>query len=171
MNRRQFTQRLAAVAATPMLPTGIASAATVAPVTTTASAGQPYIWASLIARIHDKASVQMFKRQLSLTDDAATQVYNSLMSDGVISAPNAQGVSHAMNPFKRNFASSIGSTPQSSFKQKINDGLDRILDDDQLEESTKPRDDSEPVNPDSPKCQNESDLHENSAQCPAENNT
>jgi hypothetical protein len=169
MNRRQFTQRLAAIAATPILPASITSVTMATPAA--ASAGQPYLWAALVARIHDKASVQMFKRQLSLTDETATQVYNTLLNDGVISAPNAQGVSHAMNPFKRNFATSIGSTPQSSFKQKIQEGLDHVLDDDQSEPQIKEHDDSVPVNPDSPECHDESDVLENPAQCSAQHST
>ena len=168
MNRRQFTQRLAALAATPALPAGIATAATSAPAAT-ATATQPYMWAAFVARVHDKASVQMFKRQLSLTDETATQVYNSLLNDGIISAPNAQGVSHAMNPFKRNFATSMASNPQSAFKQKLEEGLDRLLDD-EPKLDVKAGGDSEPVNPDSPKCEDESVILENPAIGPAPDN-
>ena len=71
MNRRQFTQRLAALGAVPVMPAGLATAATSAMPATAASVGQPYLWAAFVARIHDKASVQMFKRQLSLTDEKA----------------------------------------------------------------------------------------------------
>jgi hypothetical protein len=168
MNRRQFTQSLAALAATPALPAQLASAATTVPAAT-ASMGQPYLWAAFISRIHDKSSVQMLKRHLSLTDETATQVYKSLINDGVISAPNAQGVSHAMNPFKRNFATSMASNPQSAFKQKVEEGLDRLLDD-EPKLDLKAADDSEPVNPDSPECEDESDILENPANSPAPDN-
>jgi hypothetical protein len=165
MNRRQFTQSLAALAATPALPARLATAATTVPAAT-ASMGQPYLWAAFISRIHDKSSVQMLKRHLSLTDETATQVYKALINDGVITAPNPQGVSHAMNPFKRNFATSMASNPQSAFKQKVEEGLDRLLDD-EPNLDIKAEDDSEPVNPDSPECEDESDILENPAICPA----
>jgi hypothetical protein len=169
MNRRQFTQRLAALAATPVLPTSLATVAKAAPAVAT-SMEQPYLWASFVARIHDKASVSMLKRQLSLTDETAVQVYNSLVNDGVISAPNAQGISHAMNPFKRNFATSMASNPQSAYKQRAEEGLDRLLGDEDAELRVKDDDDSEPVNSDSPECEDESDIRENPAVCPAADN-
>ena len=162
MNRRQFTQRLAALATTPAIPTGLATAATPAPVAA-ASVGQPYMWAAFIARVHDKASVQMFKRQLSLTDETAAQVYNSLLHDGIISAPNAHGISNAMNPFKRNFSTSLASSPQSSFVRKVEESVDQLLNDDEMVAQQKADDDSEPVNPDSPDCVYESDIRENPA--------
>ena len=171
MNRRQFTQRLAALGAVPVMPAGLATAATSAMPATAASVGQPYLWAAFVARIHDKASVQMFKRQLSLTDEKAAQVYNTLLNDGVISVPNAQGVSHAMNPFKRNFATGMASTTQSSVKSKIEDGYDRLLEDDQQEPVAKVVEDSEPVNSVSPECEDESDILENPAQRTADLDT
>ena len=165
MNRRQFTQRLAALAATPALPASLATAATSATPTAAASAGQPHLWAAFVARVHDKASVQMFKRQLSLTDEVATQVYDTLLKDGIISMPNAQGVSHAMNPFKRNFTTGLASTPQSSFARKVERGVDQFLNEDQV----KLENDSEPVNPVSPEYEDESVILENPAQCATSN--
>ena len=71
MNRRQFTQRLTALGAVPVMPAGLTAAATSAMPAMAASVGQPYLWATFVAHIHDKASVQMFKHQLSLTDEKA----------------------------------------------------------------------------------------------------
>jgi len=152
MNRRQFTQRVAALATTPFVP------ATILPVL---HIGQPYLWAAFIARIHDKASISMFKRHFSLTDEKATQVYNALVSDGTISPPNAQGISHAMNPFKRNFAASMVSAPQSAFKNKLKNELNQLIE----EGPSEVLDDSEPVNPVSPECEHEPDILQNPADC------
>jgi hypothetical protein len=171
MNRRQFTQRLAALASVPAMPAGLVTAATTGVPATAASVGQPYLWAAFVARIHDKASVQMFKRQLSLTDETATQVYNTLLNDGVISAPNAQGVSHAMNPFKRNFTTGMATAPQTSLKDMVEDGLDRLLEDDQSDHIEKAEQDSDAVNSVSSICEDEPDICENPAKRPAQINT
>ena len=94
-----------------------------------------------------------------------------MLNDGVISAPNARGVSHDMNPFKRNFTTGMASAPQSSLKSKIEDGYDRLLEDDQQEPVAKVVEDSEPVNSVSPECEDESDILENPAQRTADLDT
>jgi len=160
MNRRQFTQRLAAVAAAPLVPTGLASSA----VAGTAQVSQKHQWAAFIARIHNKASPAMLKRHLSLSDGEATQVFNALVKDQIISRPNQMGISHAMNPFKRDFGTGLAPTPQAAFKPKVQEAaqkLDQAMDDlDQFVDS-----DSVTVNQDTPKC--EDDTFQDSADGPA----
>lgn len=171
MNRRQFTQRLAAIAATPAMPAGmIGSTAAAAAARPLHQFQHPYSWAAFISRIHDKASPQMFKRHLALDDDTAKKVFDTLVRENVISAPNAMGLSHAMNPFKRNFGASIGASPQSAFKAKVDDTLDKAKDalDEFLDDAPATDADSEPVNLDSSKYEDEPDTCENSSDCPSD---
>tara|TARA_R110002096_G_scaffold119038_4_gene257763 strand:+ start:12259 stop:12777 length:519 start_codon:yes stop_codon:yes gene_type:complete len=153
MNRRQFTQRLAALAAAPALPAGLASKVMATPIVKN---NQAQLWATFVARIHDKASPQMFKRQLSLSDEQARDVFNTLVKDKVLSAPNAQGVSHAMNPFKRNLSTGLASSPQSAFKPKpekaVENRIKDMLDSDDTEKNHNSTDDSDPVNQMTPQC-------------------
>jgi len=140
MNRRQFTQRLAAVATAPLVPASLAKSA----VAGTAQASQKHQWAAFIARIHDKASPAMLKRHLSLTDSEAAQVFNNLVKDQIVSRPNEMGFSHAMNPFKRDFGTGLVPAPQSAFKPKVKevvnkmeqalDKFDEFADGDQVDE-------------------------------------
>ncbi len=97
MNRRQFTQSLAALAAAPTLPAGALAKA--APAVHLSQ--PPYCWAAFIARVHDKASPAMFKRQLGLSDDMAQNVFDTLLRERVITRPNAMGISQTVTPFKR----------------------------------------------------------------------
>jgi hypothetical protein len=171
MNRRQFTQRLAALATTPALPAGMIGSAVSAGATRPLHQFQhPYSWAAFISRIHDKASPQMFKRHLALDDETAKRVFDTLVRENVISAPNAMGLSHAMNPFKRSFGASIGASPQTAFKARVEDTVDKAKDalDEFLEETDTPALDSEPVNLDSSKYEDEPDTCENFQQCPSE---
>lgn len=116
MNRREFTRNLAAAAALPALPAkalGLPAAA--APV---ALSQHPYNWAAFIARVHDTASPRMFQRYLRVSDDMSHQICSVLQSQGVITAPNAAGISRAMSPFSRN-PSHIGMT-KSAFEPTPN---------------------------------------------------
>lgn len=167
MNRRQFTQRLAALTAAPLIPVPLAAKAA----TPLATNNQHHLWATFIARIHDKASPQMFKRQLSLTDDQAQSVFNDLVQQKVLSVPNASGISNAMNPFKRNFTSGLASSPQSAFQSsdenKIIDKAKKLLD---TEADVELENDSDTVNHDTSQCQDESETNTNPAEPPATDN-
>ena len=118
MNRRQFTQRLAALAATPLLP-GSTLAKAAAPAAAPMHAfTHPYSWAAFVSRIHNKASPDMFKRQLSLSDEMAKQVYDTLIKENVITAPNAVGISQATQPFRRDISAIQNLQPEKAFDKK-----------------------------------------------------
>jgi hypothetical protein len=101
MNRRQFTQRLGAIFAATTLPVpALAKVASVAP--PMHQFQHPYNWAAFIARVHDTASPAMFKRHLCISDEKAAEVFDVLLRENVIAAPNAMGVSKCLEPFSRN---------------------------------------------------------------------
>jgi len=98
MNRRQFTSGLATVAALPKLPLPAAGAVSAQPLH---MYKPPYVWAAFIARVHDKASPATLKRHLNLSDADAKHVFDTLLKEGVLTAPNTAGVSTPLAPFKR----------------------------------------------------------------------
>lgn len=100
MNRRQFTKGLTTLAASPLMPLSAIGAASAETVLLHQSV-QPYNWAAFIARVHNKASVKMFKRHLNLDDDQAHDVLKVLLREKVIAAPNPQGISQCAEPFVR----------------------------------------------------------------------
>ena len=97
MKRRSFLKSLTAFAAAPLVP---AKALFAAPSTAAAATlEQPYLWASFITRVHNKASPDMLVRLLKLEPAVAQDVFQKMLSDQVISPPDAFGISRAVNPF------------------------------------------------------------------------
>ncbi len=96
MNRREFTTSIAALAATPALPFGAFTPATAAP----AAALPPgaYAWAQLIARAQNKCSPATLARHLHVDINTATQLFDTMVRDGVLRAPGAVGIAQATNP-------------------------------------------------------------------------
>ena len=97
MSRRQFTASLGALSGAAALPT------TVLPVTASALPAVPaatYSWAKLIVRAQAKADPAMLARHLKLTPDAARNLFQTLIRDGVLRAPSAVGVAKAAQPLQ-----------------------------------------------------------------------
>lgn len=155
MNRRQFSQRLSALFAAPLIP----KVALAAPALAATNTQQPYYWASFIARIHNKASPALFQRHLSLDAETANQIYRALIKDNVISPPNVHGVSNALNPFARN---GISATTSNAFKPKIETASETTRLDKDLEKSDLSDDDSDVVNQDTRQIQDETTPHTDS---------
>ncbi|GHA52448.1 hypothetical protein GCM10008927_17380 [Amylibacter ulvae] len=136
MNRRQFTQSLAALISAPAIPAAaLAKTATTTPLH---MFQHPYSWAAFTARIHDKASPAMFKRQLALTDEMAQHVYDVLLKENVITMPDALGVSKTLKPFGRS-AERVANlysqnTDQASLKSNLRERAEKMLNDDEAGE-------------------------------------
>jgi hypothetical protein len=161
MNRRQFTQRITALAAVPLMPAGMVTkaAATATPV---AANSNHHMWATFIARVHDKASPEMIKRTLSISNEQAEGVFRDLVRDKILSTPNSAGVSHAMNPFKREFSAGL-SSPQSAFQPKPESALkeraEKLMEPESNEDTQQISDDSDTVNHHTPECSDEPDTN------------
>ncbi len=94
MNRRDFTKLSAAAAASAALPLP-ALAQSAAP----RAAGQAgYIWAVAMAKSQGRVSREMLTGQLGLTPRAARAMQARLVTRGVVSTPNAAGISRAIAP-------------------------------------------------------------------------
>ncbi|PIB24164.1 hypothetical protein BFP76_02735 [Amylibacter kogurei] len=167
MNRRQFTQSLAALISAPAIPSAaLAKTATTTPLH---MFQHPYSWAAFTARIHDKASPAMFKRQLALSDEMAQHVYDVLLKENVITLPDAMGVSKTLQPFgrsaKRVAHMATQQLEQGSTNSKLRDGVDKILNDDSSEIES---DDSNSVNHQVTKLDHERTIPQNTAEPDAE---
>jgi hypothetical protein len=119
MNRRQFTASLAALAATPILPFGAITPAAAAPVA--AFPPGAYAWAPLVARAQNKCSPATLAQHLHLDANAATQLFNTMVRDGVLRAPGAVGIAQAANPID------ASGTRAPSFFTKMNSHLEQAL--------------------------------------------
>ena len=146
MNRRQFTQRLSALFVSPLLPAPALSA-----ITSSLSAAarplhnfkHPYAWAAFTARLHGKASPEMFEKQMGLSVEDAKKAYNVLIHENVVSMPNALGISRALNPINNTQAELV----EINAKKRIQQALKReqeLL----KAETTEGEDDSPSVNHD-----------------------
>lgn len=98
MNRREFTFGLGAVAAAPVVPV----AALGNPIVISNAAMGHFKLAKLIARAHDKCSNAMLMRHLKVDAQMAAEVEQLLLSKNVITEPNLQGFSRAINPMNLN---------------------------------------------------------------------
>lgn len=179
MNRRQFTQGLAALATTPALPAKtLAGAATAAKAAIPLHQYQhPYSWAAFVARIHDKASPEMFARQLSLSDKMAREVYDTLLREKVIGLPDAAGISRAFNPFRQSpeqvlqfQAQTAEQAPQSAHKTPE---ADQTEPEQQTEPAPEPEDtdDSPVVNQEVAPSDDDTESRENTPNRPAADDT
>ncbi len=90
MNRRQFSQRLAALIATPALPARTAVAATgPAAATGVVVPAGAYGWAEYLMKLHQTCTPAMLKSILNVSDHAARSLHAELVRQGVISRTGA----------------------------------------------------------------------------------
>jgi hypothetical protein len=91
MKRRTFVSTLAALVATPALPTPTALAVPADHIS------KHFAKAKLLARCHDRASPEMFVRLMKLDSKTAESLFNLLKERSVI-APGIDGIARAINP-------------------------------------------------------------------------
>lgn len=92
MNRRTFNTTLLGGAFATALPVASVGAAT-------RSATPPlYAWGVAIARAQNRASPALLAKQLGISNAAATELYASMMANGVIRAPLFGGMAKAAQP-------------------------------------------------------------------------
>ncbi len=120
MNRREFTFRMAAVAATPALPVP-ALAANFEP---SKRATQVYRWAEVISRSHNKCSPEMLQRLLKIDGTVANELQRMLLDKGVIT--NAvNGISMATKPLNTNCVPKQALKP-TNINQSIRKAVDVV---------------------------------------------
>ena len=97
MKRRSFLKSLAALGASPLIPS-LPGLASVTPAAASLPAGTLQ-WAETIARAHKSCSLAMLQRHLRLDAGTASLVKNQLIEKGIISAnANAYGLHSAAKP-------------------------------------------------------------------------
>jgi hypothetical protein len=134
MDRRTFHKGLVGGVVVAGLP--ISTAAAVAkPVT-----GPLYTWAVAIARAQNRVSPELLARQLRISQAAATELYASLISKGVVRAPMFGGIARAVEPvFKHGRFRVVQPSIRVSRKlslEHIKGKLDAALEDDAPEKET-----------------------------------
>lgn len=97
MNRRQFTASLGALSGAAALP---ASALATTPAALSPVPAATYSWAKLIVRAQSKADPAMLSRHLGLAPDAAHNLFQTLVRDGVLRATSAAGIAQAAHPMQ-----------------------------------------------------------------------
>ncbi len=119
MNRREFTKSLAAAAAAPVLPTkALSVGATVVPEALFAKAAN---W----ARVWHMSTPDTFRKILDVDEGTANVVFDRLQDEGVISATDASGFAHAVNPWFRdpkvavNLSQKLMTAPAMTAKTKL----------------------------------------------------
>ncbi|PIB24167.1 hypothetical protein BFP76_02750 [Amylibacter kogurei] len=85
MNRRQFSQSIAALFATPALP----AAALATPVTQTVVPNMAYCWADYLTRMHKVCSPQMLAPFLRVDQNAAKIIHAQLVAENYLTASGA----------------------------------------------------------------------------------
>tara|TARA_R110002094_G_scaffold60570_4_gene71218 strand:- start:639 stop:1142 length:504 start_codon:yes stop_codon:yes gene_type:complete len=93
MNRREFTTSMAALAAAPALPLPAAAPRTAAQIPT-----GTYAWGQLIARAQNTCNPAMLARHLRLDADVAHALFDTMLRDGVLRAPDIAGLARAAQP-------------------------------------------------------------------------
>jgi len=134
MDRRTFHKGLVGGAVAVGLPIPSVAAAT-KPVT-----GPLYTWAVAIARAQNRVSPELLARQLRISQAAATELYASLISNGVVRAPMFGGIARAVEPlFKHGRFRVVQPSIRASSELSLEDlkgRLDTMLEDDAPEEET-----------------------------------
>ncbi|MEP5155085.1 hypothetical protein [Planktotalea sp.] len=134
MDRRTFHKGLVGGAVAAGLPIPSAAAAT-KPVTSSL-----YTWAVAIARAQNRVSPELLTRQLRISQAAATELYASLISNGVVRAPMFGGIARAVEPlFKHGRFRVVQPSIRASTEHSLEDlkgKLDAALEDDAPEEET-----------------------------------
>lgn len=99
MNRREFTQGLAAVAATPALPLKAIAAGSSTASAAVATAGNftPYAYTCAVhyAQMMGRASPEILVKEFGIPASSARAITARLIKKGILLAPNAIGVSRA----------------------------------------------------------------------------
>lgn len=107
MNRREFTRGLAALGVAPALPLpNLAKAAPAAAATVAVNSAvveSMYFWGWFVARSHKICSPEILAKMLKMDAAVADEVYARLLGNGVITAPNAAGISRAVDPLNDAF--------------------------------------------------------------------
>lgn len=103
MNRRQFTQRLAAVAALPSVPIP-ATATPIASANTVTYGMNPYVWAKYTARINKHLSPELLQTALGFGRTESANMMTRLVKERVLSPPNALGVCQTSTEYLRSFS-------------------------------------------------------------------
>jgi hypothetical protein len=145
MNRRQFTQRLAAILSAPAMPmAGLAKAAPVAG--TAAAAGTMYMWSAFISRAHNKCTPGMLMRLLKLEQAEADEIYSQLIADEIITPADAFGLSQAVKPLYPELTPGIGTMTRATSPNS--DSVKRVARKLMREDADDPVEDSPTVNQD-----------------------
>lgn len=105
MNRREFTKGLAAAGLAPALP--LPSLAKAAPAAMAAK-DPMYFWANFVSRVHNNCTPDMFSRLLKLEPGHSATLFNQLIADGAITAPDAFGLSQSTNPLYPEYSRVMG---------------------------------------------------------------
>lgn len=119
MNRRQFTASLG-VAALPFPAfSTVAACAPAVPAST-------YAWAQLIVRAQSKVDPAMLARMLRLSPDVATELFSSLVRNGVLRAPCAAGIAQAVRPIQ---ATGRSAAPSNALRRTLANTWEHIAQD------------------------------------------
>ena len=115
MNRRDFTKRMAALAAVPAFPTTLSAGTAQA---ATAARHPAHLAASVMARVENKCSPGLLARRFGLDSDTAQTLFTSLQREGIVSASNANGVATAINPFRSTLTKGTANLLPKSLRPK-----------------------------------------------------
>ena len=128
MDRRTFNTTLIGSAVAAALPIPVAAKAASA-----AKTGPLYAWAVAIARAQNRASPAMLAQQLKISQVAASELYASMLANGVIRAPLLGGMARAVQPlFSGGHLVAADATLGKSASVKLKDlkrALDRVVED------------------------------------------
>ena len=113
MNRREFTKSIAAAGIAPLVPLPAGATASVAKVAPNFSPFS-YMWSAHYARLKGDCSAEILAGRFDLAPDVAREINRRLIKNGVISVPNALGISKATTPH----LSGIKTTGQMAAKVK-----------------------------------------------------
>jgi len=113
MDRRKFTQGMAALSLAPLVSTPVVAGA-IAPVAANANF-TPFMFAQGMnyARMAGECSPEILVSQFGMTTDVAQTITSRLVRRGLLSAPNALGVSRFIEPAR---ATATGSASTKSLR-------------------------------------------------------
>ncbi|MGB7318850.1 MAG: hypothetical protein WBC85_12865 [Planktotalea sp.] len=135
MNRRTFNTGLVGGAVAAVMPIPAAAKAVSA-----TQSGPLYAWAVAIARAQNRASPTLLAHQLRISQAAASELYASLIANGVIRAPLFGGMAKASEPlFRGSKLRVVKARLGEPARAKLNDikqALDRVVSEDAPELET-----------------------------------
>ncbi len=139
MNRRDFAKSISAAMAAPLIPAQALLAST-------APSGT-YKLGAMLARAHNSCSPAMLARHLKLDANAASALYNTYLTDGIIGPAGRFGISRAMNPLAPHLApraiSSTSPAPVLNQPQSAPKLAKRVLAPDESAIKAPPEDDAD----------------------------